>query len=69
MSNQLLPERQVHVVYRIEDEAVIFVHYTAKDAPAAAKDYEQKFKEPCRVGFGYIEGTETVEQRNKNAEL
>jgi hypothetical protein len=69
MSDQMLTERQVHVVYRIEDEAVIFVHYTAKTALEAAKDYEAKFKEPCRVGIGYVEGTETVEERNKNAEL
>lgn len=67
--NQLLPERQVHVVYRIEDEAVIVVHYTAKVANDAAKEYEEEFGEPCRVGISFIAGTETVEQRNANAEL
>ena len=69
MSDQMLPNRQIFEVVRIEDGAFIEVHYTMKLAMLAKLEYEINFDEPCRVGRSYIMGEETIAQRNANEQL
>ena len=69
MSDQMLSERQVFEVIRIEDNCFIEVHYTMKLAVLAKLEYEINFDEQCRIGRSYITGEETVAQRNANEQL
>jgi len=69
MSDQMLTERQVFEVIRIEDNCFIEVHYTMKLAMIAQLEYETNFDEPCRIGRSFIMGEETVAQRNENEKV
>ena len=66
MTEHWLEDRQVFVVYRIEDNCDIVVHYTMKAAITAAEAYEEQYNEPCRIGRCFITGAETVAQRKEN---
>ena len=66
--SDMLPDRQVFQVKRIEDEALIGVCYTMKKAKDLAEEYYNAWQEECRIGRAFVPGGETVEQRNKNEE-
>ena len=62
----ILPERQVFEVVRIEDNTFIGVYYTWLDANELKTEYESTWNEPCRIARSYILGVETVAQRKAN---
>lgn len=73
MSNQMLSGRQVFSLYRIDikdEDIFIEVHYTMKEAVKAVAEIEEWFEgHKMRIDRTFIEGEETVDQRNANEQL
>ena len=64
----MLDERQVYEVRREEDNALIGVMYTRKTAQELLEEYYNAWQEECRIAVTFIDGQETIGQRNANNE-
>ena len=65
----MLDDTQVYAVRRIEDNALIEIHWTRGKAMTVANEYEAQFDEPCRIGVEYInDRPQSLEERKANDE-
>ena len=66
MTDQMLNDVEVYAVKRTQDVALIGVEYTVEHAVKLRDDYMEAYDEDCYITPTYVDGKQTVAERNAN---